>query len=65
MSKHILDRQRSRTQSQMRLYTEVERRTAPEGSNPAAKSLLRRKKGPMNAAMRNLAFMRIEREHLA
>ncbi|MDV7144076.1 hypothetical protein R3X27_15410 [Tropicimonas sp. TH_r6] len=61
MTKHILDRQHSRTHSKVMPFAEVTRRTAPEGSNPAAKQLLRRKKGPMNASLRARAFFRIDR----
>ena len=61
MGKHILDRQRRRPRSQVLAFSEVSRRTAPEGSNPAAKYLLRKRKGPCNDFMRALAFLRIDR----
>ncbi len=61
MAKHILDHRRNRPKSQVMPFAAVSQRTAPEGSNPAAKYLLRRSKGPWNAALRNRAFLRIER----
>lgn len=61
MSKHILDRTRRRSGLQMSSFAAVTRRSGPEGSNPAAKYIMRRAKGPWNAALRYRAFLRIER----
>ena len=65
MTKHVLDRQRARMSNRVAPYVAVLRRTGPEGSNRAAQALLRRSKGPLNAALRNKAFLRIERDALA
>lgn len=65
MAKHILDRARRRTHSQVAPFAEVSRRTGPEGSNPAAQYLIRRRKGPHNASLRTQAFLRIEREQMS
>ena len=62
MAKHLLDRHHRRTGSQVMPFASVARRTAPEGSSPATRYLLRRTKGPWNAALRNKAFFRIERQ---
>ncbi|NDR57636.1 hypothetical protein [Aliiruegeria sabulilitoris] len=61
MGKHVLDHKRRRTKSQVKPFSEVSRRTAPEGTNPAAKYLLRKRRGPCNDAMRFQAFLRIDR----
>ncbi|WP_116132797.1 hypothetical protein [Tropicimonas sp. IMCC34043] len=65
MAKHILDRPRQSMTSRVAPYAAVLRRNGPEGSSRAAQVLLRRSKGPMNAALRNKAFLRIERDALA
>lgn len=61
MAKHILDRQRRRKSTRVLPYAEVTRRVAPEGSNPAVLAMMRRTKGPWNAALRYNAFLRIDR----
>lgn len=61
MAKHILDRPHSRFHSQVMPFAAAERRLGPEGSSYAAQYLIRRRKGPWNAALRNRAFLRIER----
>lgn len=61
MAKHILDHQRRRKVSRVAPYSAVIRRTAPEGSNPAAQALLRRARGPWNPALRAKAFLKIDR----
>ena len=61
MGKHVLDREHRRTKSQVLPFAAASRRLAPEGSSAAAQYLIRRRKGPWNAALRNRAFLRIER----
>ena len=61
MPKHILDHQRRRKVAYIAPYAEVIRRTAPEGSSPAAKALMRRARGAWNPALRSRAFLRIDK----
>lgn len=61
MGKHILDRERRRKSTRVVPYSAASRRLAPEGSNPAVLALMRRTKGPWNAALRANAFLRIDR----
>ncbi|MFV0335412.1 MAG: hypothetical protein ACK5JR_15245 [Tropicimonas sp.] len=65
MAKHVLDRARRRTHSTVMPFAAISRRTGPEGSSPAAQYLIRRRKGPHNAFLRNHAFLRIERGQLS
>jgi hypothetical protein len=65
MAKHILDHERRRTASFISPYALVIRKTAPEGSSPATKALMRRVRGPWNPALRAQAFVRIDRKETA
>ncbi|RYH09971.1 hypothetical protein [Tropicimonas sp. IMCC6043] len=61
MSKHVLDRPHSRFHSLVLPYAAAAQRQAPEGSSYAAQYLIRRRKGPLNSALRTQAFLRIDR----
>ncbi|WP_068115704.1 hypothetical protein [Tropicimonas marinistellae] len=65
MSKHILDRARSRESRRLPAFEGVRRRLGADGSHPASVALARRSKGPHNPALRYMAFLRIDRGYKA
>lgn len=60
MSKHPLDRQTGESPSRAERYAEIERRTAPEGSHPAAKKAQRQPR-ERSESTRLKEFARVER----
>ena len=60
MSKHILDRRRAENASRAERFSEIERRSGPEGSSAAAMALTRRPRDRKDSA-RAEKYARIER----
>jgi hypothetical protein len=59
MSKHVLDRDRGESSGRAEHFAEIERQTAPEGSDKAAQAAHRRPQGETGA--RTGQFARVER----
>lgn len=65
MTRHIADRQKSANGTRVQRFAEVERRSGPEGSHPAAQELLRRPQQRGKDNRRALEYARIERGVMA